>query len=575
MKKHFLLILLCILFSSADIYAQYESTYPGVKKVKEDLYFDETEVTNFNWLEYLYWLGKNHGTDSEEFISALPDTNVWARDPAHWHDISIQYYLRHPAYRTYPVVGITYDQAVRFCKWRTDRVKEFLAMKKLKAPDFEYRLPYEFEWEIAAAAGHDTSDYPKSLELKRIGVNAPFQVFIDSWDPSVVSFIVPVDGMSGINSFHLKGMLGNVQEMVQEKGISKGGSYKDSAKHVRISKRHYYSRTENYIGFRCALEINPIREHEKTNAMRHGFRHSVVSASAYRHNGPNSYEIYWNDPFGIDYAQTKTLFRFVGDKYVVRKYLENNNVQYYSDSTIYASPGTPLINYLLLYPPPKNKLPDLSGKSNPKKVKPFTIKQIYFDEKNRQCVLWEYSLTYNGGSQVKLDSITYDGNYSIIKQSWWPEFDTNDAKTTYDYYLNESFENKIFTYAKLDYEQKVLKIGKGKSDSLELIWVREFYPNGQMKQVKSYSFARGADTLNPDSDGKWFKKDSTTCYYNTKGLICAISNSRNNGYYNKYYLINFDYKYDKEGNWTEVKCHNIYQKKVYYTIRRDIVYAKK
>src|SRR5690606_26902171 len=34
----------------------------------------------------------------------------------------------HPAYREYPVVGISYDQAVAYCKWRTDRVFENLLL---------------------------------------------------------------------------------------------------------------------------------------------------------------------------------------------------------------------------------------------------------------------------------------------------------------------------------------------------------------------------------------------------------------------------------------------------------------
>lgn len=36
----------------------------------------------------------------------------------------VENYLRHPAYREYPVVGVTWQQANDYCAWRTDRVNE-------------------------------------------------------------------------------------------------------------------------------------------------------------------------------------------------------------------------------------------------------------------------------------------------------------------------------------------------------------------------------------------------------------------------------------------------------------------
>ncbi|HIO58839.1 MAG TPA: gliding motility lipoprotein GldJ [Flavobacteriales bacterium] len=87
-------------------------------------YMDETEVTNLFWLEYLTWLERVYGSSFPEIVErALPDTLAW-REKLAYNEPLVKYYLRHPAYRDYPVVGISWRQANDFCKWRTDRVNE-------------------------------------------------------------------------------------------------------------------------------------------------------------------------------------------------------------------------------------------------------------------------------------------------------------------------------------------------------------------------------------------------------------------------------------------------------------------
>ena len=161
-------------------------------------YLDETEVSNFSYLEYLWWTARVFGpTFPDVFQKALPDTLVW-REKLAYNEPYVEYYLRHPAYRDYPVVGINWLQANEFCAWRTDRVNEFILIReglldhvpnpsdqdyfstdaylsgkwqgqlKQKLPSFDeqnperdvkmedgiflpkYRLPTEAEWEYAA-----------------------------------------------------------------------------------------------------------------------------------------------------------------------------------------------------------------------------------------------------------------------------------------------------------------------------------------------------------------------------------------------------------------------------------------
>ena len=92
-------------------------------------YMDQTEVTNFHWLEYLYWISRAYQSYPMIYKNALPDTLVW-RSKLGFNEKYVEYYFRHPAYRDYPVVGVSWLQANDYCKWRTDRVNEYILIRE-------------------------------------------------------------------------------------------------------------------------------------------------------------------------------------------------------------------------------------------------------------------------------------------------------------------------------------------------------------------------------------------------------------------------------------------------------------
>ncbi len=92
-------------------------------------YMDQTEVANVDYLEYLYWISRIYGIDFPRvYDKALPDTLVWRKKLAYNEPYS-ELYLRHPAYKDYPVVGVNWLQARDYCAWRTDRVNEDILVK--------------------------------------------------------------------------------------------------------------------------------------------------------------------------------------------------------------------------------------------------------------------------------------------------------------------------------------------------------------------------------------------------------------------------------------------------------------
>jgi gliding motility-associated lipoprotein GldJ len=95
----------------------------------QSFYMDENEVTNLMYLEYLDWIKMVFPPSNENYRliydGAVPDTLVW-RNRLGFNEVMTNNYLRHPAFAEYPVVGVSWIQAVEFSKWRTDRVNELI-----------------------------------------------------------------------------------------------------------------------------------------------------------------------------------------------------------------------------------------------------------------------------------------------------------------------------------------------------------------------------------------------------------------------------------------------------------------
>lgn len=108
----------------------------------QSFYMDEYEVTNLMYLEYLDWLKRVFPPTEARFANiykgALPDTLVW-RNRLGFNETMTNNYLRHPAYANYPVVGVSWIQAVEYSDWRTNRYNEKkLADEGYTDPDAMY-----------------------------------------------------------------------------------------------------------------------------------------------------------------------------------------------------------------------------------------------------------------------------------------------------------------------------------------------------------------------------------------------------------------------------------------------------
>lgn len=96
-------------------------------------YMGDSEVTNYEYREYMAWMAYVFPSSdpNNKLITQgiLPDTLVWGNKLSR-NELFINEYLRNPSFDYYPVVGVSWLQAERYCEWLTDRANEKAMMEK-------------------------------------------------------------------------------------------------------------------------------------------------------------------------------------------------------------------------------------------------------------------------------------------------------------------------------------------------------------------------------------------------------------------------------------------------------------
>jgi gliding motility-associated lipoprotein GldK len=229
---------------------------------------------------------RNQFIDREPFIKRkeveiYPDTTVWIKDFTYSYNEPMHNdYFSHPAYQDYPVVGVSWTQAVAFCNWRT-KFKNDYQRDKGKPNVSRFRLPNEAEWEYAARGGIPSGTYPWGspyLLNDRACFLANFKPL--RGDYAADQAVYTVEAKSYLpNDYNLYNMAGNVAEWTnssynagsyeyvsslnpnmsfdtEKRKVIRGGSWKDVAYFLRVSSRDFeYSDTSrSYIGFRTVQD---------------------------------------------------------------------------------------------------------------------------------------------------------------------------------------------------------------------------------------------------------------------------------------------------------------------------------
>ncbi len=228
-----------------------------------------------------------------------PDTLVWMRDFSYsYNEPMTRLYFSHQAYNAYPVVGVTWKQAIAFTHWRTNN-SDYFAGKPGRVDqkiDGIYRLPTEAEWEYAARGNSKSnamypwgSPYTRTKEGRLLGNFKPGRGDYLAGNPNSDNIYTTKVKSYTENDFRLYDMAGNVAEwtssafyeggfnfmgdfspdvqfyaketdpILMKRKVIRGGSWKDIAYNCQVSTRNYeYQDTaKSYIGFRCVLSKAP------------------------------------------------------------------------------------------------------------------------------------------------------------------------------------------------------------------------------------------------------------------------------------------------------------------------------
>jgi len=248
-------------------------------------FMDETEITNNEYRQFETAFKDDSVSsgdwDEERYMKEIfPDTTVWRVDfTYHYGDPMEKYYYAHPAFDEYPVVGVNWHAARKFCEWRTQFLNTYREGEGLpNMPDF--RLPSEAEWEYAARGGRDMAKYPWGGPYTRNAkgcVLANFKPGRGNYYDDGFQYTSPVGSYFG-NDFGLYDMAGNVAEWCEDafypssvpvvwdlnpvyrdplepRKLIRGGSWKDIAFYNETGTRtfEFEDSARSFVGFRCVM----------------------------------------------------------------------------------------------------------------------------------------------------------------------------------------------------------------------------------------------------------------------------------------------------------------------------------
>jgi formylglycine-generating enzyme required for sulfatase activity len=280
----------------------------SLRVVKDNLYAYETETTNGLYTLFLNYLEEDGQTEifqqcnfdlssydekAKSFFKAYTSTYHLQSDKK---DTTIK------DYTDYPVVNVRHEAAIFFCQWLTEQYNN--APGKKKFTKVKFKLPSLKEWQIAALGYPKFQSWnldenkvetvipPDTVSELRKGKKTSIPVneeILYPWWPAYNYRSKPQNHMNCFlgnfkivnnpnpcrgqlpgydgwtkqartatyfpNDMGLYDVVGNVAEMIDEKGKACGGSWNDPPKESTIRSIKRYDKPDDTIGFRVFMDV--------------------------------------------------------------------------------------------------------------------------------------------------------------------------------------------------------------------------------------------------------------------------------------------------------------------------------
>jgi formylglycine-generating enzyme len=220
----------------------------GMTQNIEEFYIFKTETSN---LDYLTFLESIKDKNSVQYKTTLPDTTVWSNKMS-FNQSYVNQYFRYPGFRQFPVVGISHENALSYCKW----LEETINSQTDGDEKVIVRLPSEIEWNRAARGNNQDAIYPwEGTDLQNKKGRSFANYKNENPYNNRMSIITSEVKSYSPNEFGIYQMSGNLAEMLNEPKKVKGGSWNMTANSLKIDESEIVDYPAINVGFRPVLMV--------------------------------------------------------------------------------------------------------------------------------------------------------------------------------------------------------------------------------------------------------------------------------------------------------------------------------
>jgi formylglycine-generating enzyme required for sulfatase activity len=214
----------------------------------EEFYIFKTETSN---LDYLTFLESIKDKNSTQYKTALPDTAIWSTKMG-FNQSYVNQYLRYPGFRQYPVVGVSHENAITYCKWLEESINSQLEGDTKVV----VKLPSEIEWIRAARGENLNAIYPwEGTDLQNKKGRSLANYKNEKGYNNTMSIITSEVKSFSPNDFGIYQMSGNLAEMLDIPKKVKGGSWNMPANALKIDESESVDYPAINVGFRPVLMV--------------------------------------------------------------------------------------------------------------------------------------------------------------------------------------------------------------------------------------------------------------------------------------------------------------------------------